>query len=795
MLRNYLKIALRNLARNKGYSAINILGLATGMAVAMLIGLWIWDEMSYNKAFDHYPKLGQVQMFQTFNEQRGPQTAISLPVKKELQKFPDFKDIALASWNFEHILALGNQKFIKQGMYVEPEFTRMFSLKMVSGAQNGLKDVNVVMLSESLAKALFGSSDPIGKTLKLDNKSPVVVTGVYQDFKRNSEFSEVALLLSWNFYLAEQSWVKSSLNAWGNNSWQCFVQFRETSNADLVHPKIKGIVYKNTGSERETLQPELFIHPMNKWHLYSGVENGKMTGGRIQYVWLFGIIGAFVLLLACINFMNLSTARSEKRAKEVGIRKAVGSFRTQLVNQFLSESLLTAAIAFCLSILLVITFLPSFGELSGKQIAMPWSNAYFWLLSFSFVLVTGLLAGSYPALYLSSFHPIQVLKGPFKAGRWASLPRKILVVIQFTVSVTLIIGTIIVYRQIQFAKNRPIGYDRNGLIYVQMNTPELQSANYETLRNELLNTGAVENLCKSNSPVTQTWSNQIGFNWEGKDPKAEPLFGMNSVSIDYGKTVGMKLKAGRDFSRNFKSDSTAVILNEAAAKIIGFKDPVGKFIQWNDDKKTPTKIIGVVQDMISGSPFKPERPAFYYLSGWYNIYTVRLKTSSSASAALEKVGTVFKKINPGSPFEYTFVDEDFGRKFASEERIGKLATFFAILAIFISCLGLFGLASFVAEQRTKEIGVRKVLGASVFDLWKLLSKDFVFLVLIACLVAVPISYYYLDNWLQKYEYRTQISWWIFGISALGALTITLLTVSYQAIRAALSNPVKSLRTE
>lgn len=796
MISNYIKIAWRNLRKNQIYSLINVFGLATGMAVATLIGLWIYDELSFNKSFKNYDQLGQVQMYQTFNGQRGPQTAISLPVKKELQKFSDFKEIALASWNFEHILANVENKFIRQGMYVEPEFTRMLTLEMVSGVQNGLQDVNVVMLSESLAKSLFGNINPIGKTIKIDNKSDVVVTGVFQDFPNNSQFAEVSHLLSWKYYLSQVPWVKESENRWGNNSWQCFVQFNSTAHANTVNPKIKNIVLNNLAKEDHILQPELFIHPMSQWHLYSGVENGKLSGGRIQYVILFGIIGAFVLLLACINFMNLSTARSEKRAKEVGIRKAVGSVRRQLINQFLSESCLTVFIAFLISTLLVTLSLSWFSDLASKKIAMPWTNPYFWAISFVFVVITGLLSGSYPAVYLSSFEPVRVLKGTFRVGRLASIPRKVLVIIQFTVSVTLIIGTFIVYQQIQFAKNRPIGYNRNGLIYIQMNTPELQNANYETLRNELLNTGVVENMCKSNSPVTNVWSNSIGFDWEGKAPNSQPLFSMISITTDFAKTVGMKIKQGRDFSRDFKTDTSAVIINESAAKVIGFKNPIGKYIKWNNDKKTPIQIIGVANDMITESPYSPTRPAFYYIDkGWYTIYTLRLKNSVNTSEALEKVGKIFKIINPGSPFEYTFVDEDFGKKFSSEERIGKLATFFAILAIFISCLGLFGLASFVAEQRTKEIGVRKVLGASITDLWMLLSKDFLYLVLISCGVAIPIAYYYLNEWLQKYEYRTSISWWIFALSIIGALLITIFTVSFQAIKAALMNPVKSLKTE
>jgi putative ABC transport system permease protein len=796
MIRNYYKIAFRNLHKNKGYSFINIIGLAIGMAVAMLIGLWVYDELSYNKSFDNYETLGRVGMYQTFNEQRNPQTSISLPLRAELQKFSDFKEACLASWNFEHILANNENKFIKNGMYVEPQFTKMMSVKMVSGIQNGLTDVNVIMLSESMAKSLFGDINPVGKSIKIDNKANLNVTGVFKDFQKNSEFGEVAYLISWNYYLNEQSWVKDALTRWGNNSWQCFVQFNPTANSESVYPKIKDIVFKNSNNEGKLAKPEVFIHPMYKWHLYSGVENGKLSAGRIQYVWLFGIIGAFVLLLACINFMNLSTARSEKRAKEVGIRKAVGSVRSQLINQFLSESLLTVFLAFIISILLVLLSLSWFGDVSGKKISMPWTNLYFWATNLSFVLLTGLLAGSYPALYLSSFNPISVLKGTFKAGRFASIPRKVLVVVQFTVSVTLIIGTIIVYRQIKFAQDRPIGYDRNSLIYIQMNTPELANANYETLRNELLNTGVVQNMCKSNSPVTQVWSNSSGFDWEGRDPTGQPSFSLTSVTPDFGKTVGMKIVQGRDFSRDFKTDTTAIVINEAAVKILGFKNPIGKYIKWNDEQHSMIQIIGVAKDMITESPYSPTRPAFYFMyKGWYNIYTVKLKTNVSASAAIEKVATVFNRINPASPFEYHFIDEDYGRKFASEERIGKLATFFAILAIFISCLGLFGLASFVAEQRTKEIGVRKVLGASVLNLWQLLSKDFVTLVFISCLIAIPISYFYLNDWLKKYEYHAEIAWWIFAIAILGALSITLLTVSYQAIKAATVNPVRSLKTE
>jgi putative ABC transport system permease protein len=772
------------------------MGLAVGMAVATLIGLWIMDEMNYNKSFDHYDKLGQMQMYQTFNNKRGPQTAIPLPLGKELKNYTDFKDVAMSSWNFEHIVAVDENKFTKSGMFVEPNFTKMFSLDMIKGSQNGLTDVNVIMLSETLAKSLFGSSDPIGKIVKIDNKADLSVTGVFKDFPYNSAFDEVSLLIPWSYYLAEEEWVRNSSDIWDNNSWQCFVQLSDKASLDQANGKIKDIILDKIPKEMSTLNPELFIHPMSKWRLYSGVKDGKYEGGIITFVWLFGIIGLFVLLLACINFMNLSTARSEKRAKEVGIRKSVGSFKGQLVSQFLSESLLTVTVAFIVSILMVLISISWFNDLASKQIALPYANINYWLISLAFIIVTGLLAGSYPALYLSSFDPVSVLKGTFRVGRYASIPRKVLVVLQFTVSVTLVIGTIIVYRQILFAKDREVGYDRNGLFYVTINTPDLEKANYETLRNDLISTGVVEEVSKSSSPVTNAWSNTVGYDWEGKEPNTKPLFSNIATSLNYGKTIGLQIVEGRDFSSEFKTDTASLLINEAAAKVIGFEEPVGKFIISNNNNNSKMQIIGVVKNMIMESPFNPVRPAIFFLDpNWAAVYNVKLKTTASASSALDKVSAVFKKYNPGSPFDYKFVDEEYNQKFATENRIGKLATFFAILAIFISCLGLFGLASFVAEQRTKEIGVRKILGASVTNLWQLLSKDFIILVLIASFIAIPISYYFLHEWLQIYEYHTELSWWIFVAAIVGALSITLLTVSFQAIKAALMNPVKSLRSE
>jgi ABC-type antimicrobial peptide transport system permease subunit len=493
--------------------------------------------------------------------------------------------------------------------------------------------------------------------------------------------------------------------------------------------------------------------------------------------------------------MNLSTARSEKRAKEVGIRKAVGSLRTQLIGQFFSESFLVVLLSFVIACGLIAISLGGFNELADKAIDFPFTNLYFWLGSIAFIVLTGFLTGIYPAFYLSSFQPLKVLKGTFKAGRFAAIPRKALVVVQFTVSVTMIIGTLVVYQQIQHAKNRPVGYNKESIITVGLNDPNFKGK-YDIFRSELLNTGAVSNIALSNSPLTDVWNSSSGFTWKGKARETPSGFNKIRVTPDFGKTIDWKIIAGRDFSNDYKTDSAAVILNETAAKYTGLKNPIGEYIK-TEDGKLVWQIVGVVKDMVIQSPYEPINNTFYFLD--FNkeskLMTIRIKPTAGPTEALAKIEAVFTKLVPSAPFDYTFVDDVYNKKFGQEQRIGQLSLLFAILAIFISCLGLFGLASFVAEQRTKEIGIRKVLGASVSNLWQMLSVDFVVLVLISCLAAAPIAYYFMSEWLQKYTYRTEISWWIFAASGMGVLCITLLTVSFQAIKAALMNPVKSLRSE
>ena len=795
MLTNYFKVAWRNLVQNKVYSSINILGLAAGLTIALLIGLWITDELSFDRNFSNYNRMVRVLENSTHAGNTRSLRSIPIPLGPELRtKYgSNFKRVALASWIQPNILANGDKKISRGGMFAEPDLPAIFSLKMIKGDWHCIDDPSSIVISRSTAAALFGpDTDPVNKTIKFNNKSLLKVSGVYEDFPYNCEFRYLKFLTPWAFYESDLEWVKNSHNNWDNNSFQLYAQLQDNVDIAIVSAKIKGAL---EGHDRKD-KPEVLLHPMSKWHLYGEFKDGKNTGGSIQFVWMFGLIGSFVLLLACINFMNLSTARSERRAREVGIRKAVGSLRTQLITQFLCESVMIAAIALCLAILLTELALPWFNHLADKKIVLPWDNPVFWLATLCFTIFTGLISCSYPALYLSSFSSIKVLKGTFKTGRFASIPRKALVVLQFTVSVSLIIGTIVVYTQIEYAKDRPVNYARAGLIRIDMNTPDL-FGHYQAMRDDLLRTGAVADMAESSSPITDVWSNQSSFDWHGKPPGMFPTFGVIGITHDFGRTIGWQFAQGRDYSRDFPSDSNGIIINEAAAKFMGFTDPLNETIRYFDNP--PGKnlhVLGVVKDIVMESPFEPVKPTVFLLDyNWGNIILVKLDPKQSPHETLPKVEAVFKKYNPGSPFEYKFEDTEYASKFGDEERVSSLATFFATFAIFISCLGLFGLAAFTAEQRTKEIGVRKVLGASTLNLWSLLSKDFIGLVALSFLIAIPLACYAMNKWLENYPYHTKISVWVIMATAMSALLITLATVSFQTIRAALSNPVKSLRSE
>ncbi|MGG7665671.1 ABC transporter permease [Dyadobacter sp. BHUBP1] len=802
MLRNYLKIALRQLAKNRVYSFINIGGLAAGMAVAMLIGLWVYDELSFNTYHENYARIAQVRSREFGEHGVGINSSVQYPLMTELKANyrSYFKRIVAASWDAGAVLSAGESKISRSGLYMDPEAPEMLTLQMVYGTRAGLRDPHSVMLSRSTALALFGDIDPVNRAVKISNKLDVKVTGVYEDLPQNTQFNQVKFLAPFVLWVLDNPWIRErAMTDWQNHFMKIYVELRPDADFELVSADIKNAEMKNlAGFPAEAKnKPEVFLLPMRDWHLHN-FKRGQPDEGPLQMVWLISIIGAFVLLLACINFMNLSTARSEKRAKEVGIRKSMGSVRKQLINQFFSESFVVVILAFLLALWAVSLALPWFNELAAKQISIPWTNVGFWAVSLGFIVLTGMLAGGYPALYLSSFQPVKVLKGTFRVGRFASVPRKVLVVVQFTVSVTLVIGTIIVFRQIQFAKNRPAGYTREGLLMVEMKSGDFYGK-HDLLKNELRSTGAVTDIAESMGKVTEVWSGNDGFEWRGKSPAANESFGTLMVSSEYGRTVGWKFVQGRDFSETLASDSSGMVINEAAMKYMGLKDPIGEPVSWKfqDRPVMHYRIIGVIRDVVMESPYEPTAPTMFMIKahGGPNWMHIRINPNMSVSEALPRIESVFKKLIPLAPFEYKFADDDYALKFAAEERVGKLAYFFAVLAILISCLGLFGLSSFIAEQRTREIGVRKVLGASIFNVWKLLSNEFIVLITIAFGLATPVAYYLLSHWLEKYTYRIEPSWWIFAATGFGAMIITLCTISFQSIKAALINPVVSLRAE
>lgn len=793
MYKSYFKIGWRNLLSNKSYSLINISGLAIGMAVAMLIGLWVFDELSFNKSFKNYDRIANIYHSFTFGSDTFTDSGVTTPFANELRNnFAEFENVALTSYQGDHILGYEETKFSKPGLFVEPSFIEMFSLRMMHGTPDALKNMHSILLSKTLADIIVGDN-PIGKIVKLDNLDNLIVTGVYEDFPSNSEFSEVQMLVPMDYYFTTSETARKQMHSWEDISFQCFVLLNDRTTLLQAESKIKNLLFQKGSDDMKSIKPEGMLFPMEKWHLYAEFKDGKNNGGKIQFVWMFVLVGAFVLLLACINFMNLSTARSEKRSKEVGIRKVMGSVRKQLVNQFLSESLLLVTISFFLAIAMVVLCLPLFSELANRKMTIPWSNTYFIFITLTFIIVTSVLAGSYPAIYLSSFNPVKVLKGTFKAGRLASHPRKVMVVFQFTISIVLIIATGVVSQQIQHAKDRPVGFDREGILHIRVHTEDLSKANYNSLRHDLLSTGVVDNMAKSNFPITGSMSAEASLTWEGKDPASQPLIAMNNCSHDFPKTNGFQFIEGRDFSREFSTDSSAVIVNELFAKLLSAESVIGKKVKLYGKER---EIVGVIKDQIRWTPYSKQSPHMYYVNYQEMGYlTIRLNANAGVRTALDKIEAVIEKHDAAAPFEYKFQDDDYARLFNDEERICKLASVFATLAIFISCLGIFGLASFTASQRTKEIGIRKVLGATIYSVWKMLSRDFVWLVVLSILVAAPLAYYFSNQWLQQYEYRIEISWWVFVITGIGALTITLLTVSYQSFKTALMNPVKSLRSE
>ena len=793
MFKNYFKIAWRNLIRNKVLSLINIGGLAVGMAVVMLISLWILDEVSFDKYHRNYHHIAQVIQNSTVNGEVKTSFHVPYALAAELRKSygSDFKSVVMSTRPRDYILALSDKKLNEQGAFMEAGGPDLFTLNMLKGRRDALKDPSSVLISASTAKAFFGNKNPMFGVLKLNNQGNLKVAGVYADLPENTTLAGMAFIGSWDRYAADYR-LSERVQPWGPEIADLYVQLADHADLGEVSLKIRDEKLRRLKQIAAKTKPTLFLQPMSKWHLYREFKDGKNIGGEIQYVWLFGIVGTFVLLLACINFMNLSTARSEKRAREVGIRKAIGSSRRQLIYQFYGESLLCVLLALLAAILLARLSLPAFNQLAGKQIVIPWNSLAFWLAGIGLSLGTAIITGSYPALYLSSFKPVKVLKGAFRVGRLASAPRKVLVVVQFTVSIVLIIGTIVVIRQIIFAKDRPIGYSQDRLVAIPVRTIELHQ-HFDAIKQALASNGTITEMAEADAPPNNVAGTTGGVGWPGQDPNLDVSFSQEDISYDYGKTIGWEFSVGRDFSPSFLSDSAAVIINQAAADFMTMKKPTENYITFYGQK---FRIIGVTKDIINRSPYEQVPPMVYFLAKWPGgCLLLKISPKMSAGKAISNIASLLKTENPEQPFEYHFVDQEYAKEFGNEERIGKLATAFAGLAIFISCLGLFGMASFMAEQRVKEIGIRKVLGASVFALWQLLSKDFAVLVFISIIIASPVAYYFMHNWLRNYQYHTDVAWWIFIVTAIGAILITLITVSFQSIKAALANPIKSLKTE
>ncbi|MEO5892099.1 MAG: ABC transporter permease [Ferruginibacter sp.] len=788
MIKNFLKIAFRNLWRKKGFSAINIFGLAIGMASAMLILLWIQNEVSYDQFHEKKDRIYNAWNRATFSGKLQSWSTTPKILARTMEKdFPEVEQAARVNWPSNFLFSVGEKRLTVQGNIVDSNFLQLFSFPLLKGdPKKVLGDMHSIVLTEKLAKKLYGDEDPMGKIVKLDNKDNFTVTGLLKDLPNNTRF-DFEYLLPWS-YLRQTG---EDDDNWGNNSTSTYVLLKPNASPASVDAKMKVLKPKYSKDEPNW---EMFIYPIKRWRLYSSFSNGVEDGnGRIEYVRLFGIIAIFILLIACINFMNLSTAQSEKRAKEVGIRKVVGAQKISLITQFIGESVLLSFIAGIVAIFIVILILPAFNTLIGERVAINYQSLDAWALALAFIILTGIIAGSYPAFFLSSFQPVKVLKGTFKKAHALVTPRKLLVVLQFTFAIVLIICTIIVKQQIDHAKNRESGYDKNNLVYHSM-TGDI-GKNFELIRNELFASGVATSITKVSSPLTQSWSDGWGQEWEGKDPNDKTDFDRYTQDGGLGVTAGLKFVKGRDIDlKTFTTDSTAMVINESALKVMKFKDPIGKIVK---DNGVEWHIVGVFSDFILTSPYEPTRPMLISSAknNWFNVMLIKLNNKNPTETNITKASTIFKKYNPQYPFEYKFIDEEYARKFEDEKRIGTLAGVFAGLTIFISCLGLFGLATYMAENRVKEIGVRKVLGASVAGITALLSKDFLKLVLISFGLATPLAWWLMHSWLKDYPYRVEIHWWVFALAAIVSVLIAVLTVSYQAIKAAIANPVKSLRAE
>lgn len=791
MIKIYLKIAWRNLVRNKAFSTINILGLALGLACSLLIMLWVQDERSV----DGFHKNGK-QLYQVYERNYydgkveasySTQGLLAEELKKTIPEVQYASGFEYASPGTQNNFEANDKVSKMGGMFAGADFFNMFSYPLLQGdAESALNSPAGIAVSKKMAEYFFESVDEaIGKTIRFENKEDLQVTAVFEDLPANSS-QQFDFVRSWTDFIKQNNWV----NNWGNTSPATFVQLRKEADPLKVEAKIKDFIYRYQ-QRNNAFRAELALQPYPEKYLHSTFKNGYIDGGRIEHVRLFSIVAIFILLIACINFMNLATARSAKRAKEVGVRKVIGANRSTLIGQFAGEALLLTFFSVIIAVILATMLLPLFNDLTGKQLRLPITQPIFWVITIGLLLVTGIVAGSYPALFLSSLNPVRVLKGSLKFTWGATFFRKGLVVFQFALSIILIVGMIVIYRQMDYIQTKNIGYSRENLIYVPIEGDLVK--NYDLFKHQVGQETGILSVSKMRGSPTVIEHHTGSIEWPGKAADLNVSFADAVVGYDYVKTMKLTLKEGRDFSKDFGTDSASFILNETAVKKIGFQNPLGQTVTWGN---RPGKIIGVLQDFHFNSIHQDIEPLIIRLDEhWtWGMILVRTKAGKTkeALAGLEKI---CKSLNPKFPFTYQFSDQEYDKLYRGEQVVSKLSNIFAFLAIFISCLGLFGLATFTAEQRTKEIGVRKVLGASVPNIASLLSTNFLKPVAIAMLIAFPVAWYVMNNWLQDFAYKIDIEWWMFAIAGLLTIAIALLTVSYQSIKAALSNPVKSLRTE
>lgn len=784
MLKNYFLAAFRNIRKGKTYSFLNFFGLAIGVACAGLIFLWVEDELAYDKTYQNHDRITQVFTNQTYDGVT--RTFWSTPGQLGPALLKEVPGVANASRSSSDrpLFSIGDKTIYERGMYVDSNFFSIFTPTFVQGnSRDAFRDVNSVVISQRMADQFFdNSANVIGKTIRVDNEKEFTVSGVFETIADNSSM-QYDWLSPWAVFAQENDWLKF----WGANGPQTYLQLQPGVTVDEMNKKIAGFIH----SKDEKISTQPIMLGMNDWHLRNNFVGGKQTGGRIEFVRLFAIIAWIVLIIACINFMNLATARSAKRSREVGVRKVLGAGKGSLITQFMGEAMLISFISVILGLIFIQIALPFFNAMLETKISLGLTKTSHWLSAVGIALFCGLVAGSYPALYLSSFNPIYVFKGlKLKSGN-AALIRRSLVGFQFTVSIALIICTILVYQQVKHIKNRDLGYNKSQLLEIPI-TGKMKEG-FGKIRQELLATGQVVNVATCSSGPLYTSNNTSNFTWDGKDPSSDILISVRNITPDYFETMGMQLKEGRKFRGDKKADSATAIITESLAHLLSKEPALGKIIRNGDEAYT---VVGVIKDYIYGDMYgKPDPVIFYSNPDDARFLYVSYKPETDIAAALTTTSAVIKSNNPGYPVEYKFIDDQFAQIFKSETLIENLSKVFAVLALIISCLGLFGLSAFTAEQRTREIGIRKVLGANIPGIVGMLSKDFLRIVFIAILVATPLSFYFMNRWLQDFAYRISIGWWVFVFGGLAAIVIALFTVSFQAVRVAMMNPVKSLRSE